>query len=94
MDFAGAGVVAQGPSHFLVGHGLSVALATPPHLSEALLILGGELEGSVSRLHPPDAATHLRGLQHLIQELEQTLLPLSYHKQHNTKQQKDKMSQM
>lgn len=39
VDFTGTGVVTQGPSHFLVGHGLAVTLAAPPHLSKALLIL-------------------------------------------------------
>ena len=77
LDLAGAGVVPQRPCHLLVGHGLAVPLASAPQLRQALLVLGGELKGARGGLDPPDAAAHGRRLEHLKQELEQPLLPLS-----------------
>lgn len=40
--------------------------------------MGGELKGASGGMDPPDAAPHRRCLKHLKQELEQSLLPLSY----------------
>lgn len=77
LDLTGTGVVPQGPGHLLVRHGLAVPLPPAPQLRQTLLVLGGELEGASGGLDPPDAAPHRRCLEHLEQELEQPLLPLS-----------------
>lgn len=80
LNLTSAGVVSQRPCHFLVSHGLAVTLPSPPQLSEVLFILGGELKCAVGQLDPPDTTAHGGGLEHLKQELEQTLLPLSCHR--------------
>lgn len=80
LNLTGAGVVSQRSCHFLVSHGLAVTLPSPPQLSEVLFILGGELKRAVGQLDPPDTTAHGGGLEHLKQELEQTLLPLSCHR--------------
>lgn len=46
-DLSRPGVVSEGSRHFLVRHGLAVALASAPHLCQLFLVLGGELERSV-----------------------------------------------
>lgn len=53
-DLTGAAVVSQGSCHLLIGHGLAVALALAPALSQLLFVLGDEVEGAASAVCPLD----------------------------------------
>ena len=56
---------------------LRLPFRRPHSCARRSLFLGGELERARGGLDPPDAAPHRWSLEHLEQELEQTLLPLS-----------------
>lgn len=53
-DLTGAAVVSQSSCHLLIGHGLTVALALAPALSQLLFVLGDEVEGAVAAVCPLD----------------------------------------
>lgn len=53
-DLTGAAVVSQSSRHLLIGHGLAVALALAPALSQLLLVLGDEVEGAAAVVGPLD----------------------------------------
>lgn len=53
-DLTSAAVVSQSSRHLLIGHGLAVALALAPALSQLLLVLGDEVEGAAAVVCPLD----------------------------------------
>ncbi|KAG9345667.1 hypothetical protein JZ751_008811 [Albula glossodonta] len=60
-------VVAQCTCHLLVGHGLAVALARTPALSQLLLVLGDKVEGAAAAVSPLDGVGHIGVMQSLVQ---------------------------
>lgn len=53
-DLTGAAVVPQSSGHLLVCHGLAVALALAPALSQLLLVFGDKVEGATATVCPLD----------------------------------------
>lgn len=49
-----ATVVPQGSCHLLICHGLAVALALTPTLSQLLLVLGDKVKGAAAAVRPLD----------------------------------------
>lgn len=62
-------VIPQSPGHFLVGHFLPVALLHSPAVRQHLFVFGGELEGALVLVHPPDALLHLATPEQVQEEL-------------------------
>ncbi len=53
-DLTSAAVVSQSSRHLLIGHGLAVAFALAPALSQFFLVLGDEVESAIAAVCPLD----------------------------------------
>lgn len=72
LDLSCLAIVAQGPSHLLIGHSLTVALLQAPAAGQHLLVFGRELKGASLSIHPPNAVFHIPVSEQLQKELIET----------------------
>lgn len=66
-NLARAAVVAESACHFLVGHGLAVALSLTPALGQFLFIFRDEMEDAATSVRPLDGVAHVVVVKGLVQ---------------------------
>lgn len=66
-DLTRAAVVPQSSRHFLIGHGLAVALTLSPALGQLLLVLGDEVECAAAAVCPLDRVTQVGVVQSFVE---------------------------